>query len=272
MFSQEPADLILYGGTIHSADARDPSPQAFAVANGRFVYAGSLDGAMALRGPATTTIDASGCTVLPGLIDAHLHLTSLGLKLERAVLDGARSQEEMVERVASYARSYSRRMDSWPGMGPESLAARGVSDERAAECGDRRSPGGARSRRRARAACERASARDRKNRPLDRGSAGRPDRARRARRTDGSLDRRGSDADLRLRSEAVARAARQCGPGGDRRVQPLGRHRGGRAGMRRRDARGADGAARARRVHDSQRRNDRRRSGAHRRARRHRHR
>jgi predicted amidohydrolase YtcJ len=110
MSSQEPADLILYGGTIHSADARDPSPQAFAVANGRFVYAGSRDGAVALRGPATTTIDASGCTVLPGLIDAHLHLTSLGLKLERAVLDGARSQEEMVEQVVGYA---STTRDEW---------------------------------------------------------------------------------------------------------------------------------------------------------------
>lgn len=105
MSSQEPADLILYGGTIHSADSRNPSPRAFAIANERFIYAGSLDGAMALRGPATTTIDANGCTVLPGLVDAHLHLTSLGLKLERVILDGARSQEEMVERVAAYARS-----------------------------------------------------------------------------------------------------------------------------------------------------------------------
>ncbi|HEX3672564.1 MAG TPA: amidohydrolase [Candidatus Cybelea sp.] len=105
MSSQEPADLILCGGTIHSADARDPSPQAFAVANGRFVYTGSLDGAMALRGPATMTIDASGCTILPGLVDAHLHLTGLGLKLERVILDGARSEEEMVERVTAYARS-----------------------------------------------------------------------------------------------------------------------------------------------------------------------
>lgn len=101
------ADLIVVGATVHTADADRTKAEAFAVRGDRFVYAGSLDGAMALRGPKTTTIDASGCTVLPGLIDAHLHLTSLGLKLERAVLDDARSQEEMVERVVAYARSTS---------------------------------------------------------------------------------------------------------------------------------------------------------------------
>ncbi len=103
--ADEPADLILSGGTVHSADERYPSPQAFAVRGGRFAYVGSLAGAMALRGSATSLIDAGGCTILPGLIDAHLHLTNLGLRLEQAVLDDSRSPEEMIERVAGYAQS-----------------------------------------------------------------------------------------------------------------------------------------------------------------------
>ncbi len=101
----EPADLIFFGATIHSADDGNPAPQAFAVRGGRFAYVGSLAGAIELAGPATTTIDASGCTILPGLIDAHLHLTGLGLKLEQVILDAAQSPQEIVARVASYAHS-----------------------------------------------------------------------------------------------------------------------------------------------------------------------
>jgi predicted amidohydrolase YtcJ len=99
------ADLIVAGGTIHTVDDRYPAPQAFAVAGDRFRYVGSTDEAMALRGPATTVIDAGGLTVLPGLIDAHLHLTYLGLKLEQAILDGARSLEEAVARTHSHAKA-----------------------------------------------------------------------------------------------------------------------------------------------------------------------
>lgn len=99
------ADLIVTGGTIHTVDDGCPSPQAFAVTGDRFHYVGSTDDAMALRGPATTVIDASGLTVLPGLIDAHLHLTYLGLKLEQAILDGARSLEEVIARTHTHAEA-----------------------------------------------------------------------------------------------------------------------------------------------------------------------
>ncbi len=62
---------------------------------------------MALRDEATQVLDVSGQTVIPGLIDAHLHLTSLGRKLDQVNLDHARSFEDVVERTAAFAQTAS---------------------------------------------------------------------------------------------------------------------------------------------------------------------
>lgn len=101
----EAADLIVLGETIHSLDDESPAPEAFAVRQGRFAYVGSAAGAMALRGPATGVLDARKYTVLPGFVDAHLHLTSLGLKLDAVDLADVRSLEELVANAAAFARN-----------------------------------------------------------------------------------------------------------------------------------------------------------------------
>ncbi len=99
------ADLIVVGGTIHSVDDGYASPQALAIRDGRFVYVGSRAGALALRGSATEVLDVTGLTVLPGLIDAHIHLTRVGLFLAEVSLVHLRSYEEVVERTAAFART-----------------------------------------------------------------------------------------------------------------------------------------------------------------------
>jgi predicted amidohydrolase YtcJ len=102
---QASADLIVVGGTIHTVDGGYKSPEAFAVSAGRFSYVGSIAGAMALRGAATQVLDASGHTVLPGLIDAHLHLTRVGFNLSEVDLYHSYSFEQVVERTAAFART-----------------------------------------------------------------------------------------------------------------------------------------------------------------------
>lgn len=98
-----PADLIVTGSTIHTVDDAYAGTKAFAVRGGRFAYVGSVDGAMALRGPKTTILDLSGLVVLPGLIDAHLHLTSVGLDLSQADLYKLHSFDEVVARTVAFA-------------------------------------------------------------------------------------------------------------------------------------------------------------------------
>jgi predicted amidohydrolase YtcJ len=103
--AQGAADLIVVGGTIHTVDEAYPAPTAFAVRGDRFIHVGAIADAMALRGPATLVLDAGGRTILPGLIDAHCHLTHVGLNLAEVDLYHLRSFEAVVERAKTFAQS-----------------------------------------------------------------------------------------------------------------------------------------------------------------------
>jgi predicted amidohydrolase YtcJ len=110
------ADLIVTGATIHTVDDRAPVAEAFAVANGRFVYVGSLDGALAMRGSRTQVVDLRGRTVLPGLIDAHAHLTSVGLDLSQVSLHQSPSYDDVIARTVAFYRASSvlqHTADAW---------------------------------------------------------------------------------------------------------------------------------------------------------------
>jgi predicted amidohydrolase YtcJ len=69
----QPADLIVTGGRIYTADAARHLAQALAVTDGRIVYVGTDAGAAALEGPRTRTLHLQGRLLLPGLVDAHIH-------------------------------------------------------------------------------------------------------------------------------------------------------------------------------------------------------
>jgi hypothetical protein len=100
-----PADLIVTGATVRTADDSSSTAQALAVRGGRFVFVGDTNGAMRLRGDGTQVLDLSGKTVLPGLIDAHLHLTDIGLALHEVDLDGVPSFEELIRRTVAFAKT-----------------------------------------------------------------------------------------------------------------------------------------------------------------------
>lgn len=99
-----PADLIVTGARIYTVDPTRPVVPALAVRDGRIAFAGSVRGAMALRGPRTRVLDLPGRTIIPGIVDAHLHLTGVGAALRNVDLVGTRSIDEVVERVARRAR------------------------------------------------------------------------------------------------------------------------------------------------------------------------
>jgi len=102
-FAIDAADLIVTGAKIHSVDEKQPAPQSFAVRNGRFIYVGSISGAMSYRGIRTRVLHLEGATILPGLIDAHLHLTSVGLALQEVDLFHVTSLAELIRRTAEFA-------------------------------------------------------------------------------------------------------------------------------------------------------------------------
>ncbi len=69
----EPADLIVLNGKVVTVDARASVAEAVAIRGGRIIAVGDAASVRARTGPATRVIDARGRTVIPGLIDSHVH-------------------------------------------------------------------------------------------------------------------------------------------------------------------------------------------------------
>jgi predicted amidohydrolase YtcJ len=68
-----PADLVLVDGRILTVDDRFREAAALAVRDGRFIAVGSNEDARQYIGRNTRVIDGRGRTVVPGLIDTHVH-------------------------------------------------------------------------------------------------------------------------------------------------------------------------------------------------------
>src|SRR5205085_9184550 len=67
------ADLILHHGKVVTVDRDFSVRQALAVKGDRLLRVGTDEEVLATRGPRTEVIDLGGKTVLPGLIDSHVH-------------------------------------------------------------------------------------------------------------------------------------------------------------------------------------------------------
>ncbi len=93
------ADLIVHNAVVHTLDPEVPRAQALAARDGRIVFVGDDEGALALGGEGTRVVDLGGATVLPGMIDAHAHVQGLGKSLRSLDLVGTTSIEEVAERV-----------------------------------------------------------------------------------------------------------------------------------------------------------------------------
>ena len=100
----QPADVVLRGGRIITVDGNWRVAEAVAIRDGRFLAVGDNGQMAAVTGPNTQIIELAGRTVVPGLIDSHLHQLSAGRNLPAVQLLEARSvadvQKAIAERVA----------------------------------------------------------------------------------------------------------------------------------------------------------------------------
>jgi predicted amidohydrolase YtcJ len=99
------ADLILYNGKIVTVDPNFSIRQAVAIKNGRIAAVGANQAILkAERGPSTRVIDLGGRTVLPGLIDSHLHPLEAGLSEFREPLPPLDSFAAIQDYIRAQAR------------------------------------------------------------------------------------------------------------------------------------------------------------------------
>ena len=93
------SNLLLTNGKIYTFNPAQPRAHAIAFVDGR--VAGFDAAALACYTLQTRVIDLRGRTLIPGLVDHHIHFTGYAASLARVNLDGARSLEEAVARVAA---------------------------------------------------------------------------------------------------------------------------------------------------------------------------
>ena len=104
--SAQAPDTILINGKIITLDSRSTVAMGLAVTAGRITATGSTDDVRELAGPSTRVIDLRGRTVIPGLIDSHLHAIRAALSFSTEVnWIGARSIEEGLGRIRAAARA-----------------------------------------------------------------------------------------------------------------------------------------------------------------------
>jgi len=70
-----PADILLLNGRIAKLDDTSSVTEALAITGDRIIATGSSHHMRKLAGAATTIVDLGGRTVIPGLIDSHIHRT-----------------------------------------------------------------------------------------------------------------------------------------------------------------------------------------------------
>jgi predicted amidohydrolase YtcJ len=110
--------LVLVNGKLFDGQATNPAVTALAVEDGRISAVGSDADMRRLAGPATRVVDAGGRLVVPGLVEAHVHvgwrLPSAPLPMPGLPFPGP-SAEQVLAAVGAAAASGDGWISAWIG-------------------------------------------------------------------------------------------------------------------------------------------------------------
>lgn len=99
-------DLLIHGGPIHTGVDAAPTAEAVLIRDDRILFVGDLKGAKAKAAKDARDIDLKGAAAYPGFVDAHAHLTGIGLRELTLNLDQVKSVAELVAAVKAYAAAH----------------------------------------------------------------------------------------------------------------------------------------------------------------------
>ncbi|TRO55352.1 amidohydrolase, partial [Candidatus Bathyarchaeota archaeon] len=101
------ADTVLVNGKIVTMDEKESIAEAVAIKYGRFLKVGKTAEVEKLIGENTKVIDLKGKTVIPGLIDSHCHMMSVGagrkLNVDLSEEAGVHSISDLIARLKERA-------------------------------------------------------------------------------------------------------------------------------------------------------------------------
>jgi predicted amidohydrolase YtcJ len=99
------APPLIVTGHIRTMDPDKPEVEAVAILGGEVVATGTLAEAQAACPAGTAVLDAPG-TVVPGLIDSHVHMLWEGREREELALDDAGPLADLLGRIETYAAEH----------------------------------------------------------------------------------------------------------------------------------------------------------------------
>ena len=102
---RQKVDLIVANATIYTFDSSFSTAQSMAVSQGKIVALGTNQD-IHDHYSAENLIDACGKFIYPGFMDPHCHFLNYGLTLRNASLSGAKSWEEVLERLVKHQEGF----------------------------------------------------------------------------------------------------------------------------------------------------------------------
>ncbi|HAI21775.1 MAG TPA: amidohydrolase, partial [Clostridiales bacterium UBA8153] len=72
------ASILFTGGPVFTGDPRRSAAEAVAVSGDRILAVGRAADLARYRGPGTRVVELAGRFLMPGFIDAHVHLAAYG--------------------------------------------------------------------------------------------------------------------------------------------------------------------------------------------------
>lgn len=102
---RQKVDLIITNATVYTVDSVFSKAQSIAVRHGKIVAVGSNEEIEAAY-QSDSVLDLTGKFVYPGFIDAHCHFLGYGLNLPKAWLAGAKTWDEVVNRLVENQKQY----------------------------------------------------------------------------------------------------------------------------------------------------------------------
>lgn len=97
------ADLIVTNARVLTMDEGNPTAEAVAIKDGNILAVGDRRTIETLKGPATKIIDAQGGSVVPGFIEAHMHLFGGAAELDNLHLQGVHGFDALSDAIRAYA-------------------------------------------------------------------------------------------------------------------------------------------------------------------------
>jgi predicted amidohydrolase YtcJ len=100
---REPADLVITAAKVHTLEADQPVVEAVAVKDGRIIGLGTHADMLRHVSSSTRVLKLNDATVYPGFTDAHMHLTGVGERELTLNLEGTKTREAFLAKVAEAA-------------------------------------------------------------------------------------------------------------------------------------------------------------------------